>query len=68
MYCQFICRHTEVEWIDSHQCRCIDCGKHGHWFEEGYAIWIRSTVRPQDFVQNRTERIAEARRATNRAS
>ena len=36
-----ICRHYNVDWLDSHTCKCADCGKEGHWSEQGFAIWVR---------------------------
>jgi hypothetical protein len=37
------CRHTDVTWIDSHSCRCGDCHKVGHWFEnEGIVMWVQA--------------------------
>ncbi len=41
-----ICRHHDVEWINSHTCQCRECGKQGHWTEEGFAIWIRAEPKP----------------------
>ena len=36
------CRHVKVNWVDSHSCRCLDCGKTGHWFElERLVMWVR---------------------------
>ena len=36
------CRHNQVNWLDSHSCHCLDCGKTGHWFElEGLVMWVR---------------------------
>ncbi|MCP4191974.1 MAG: hypothetical protein GY768_15285 [Planctomycetaceae bacterium] len=35
-----ICRHLQVEWLDSTCCRCQDCGKIGHWSNE-MVIWQR---------------------------
>jgi hypothetical protein len=37
-----VCRHHSVDWVSSHHCQCKDCGKHGHWFEEGFALWTMS--------------------------
>ena len=35
------CRHFEVNWINSHTCRCSGCSKTGHWFEpEGLVMWV----------------------------
>ena len=48
MWNDLICLHYEVEWLDSHRCRCGDCGKYGHFFEEGYAIWTLAEKRPTD--------------------
>ena len=37
------CRHVQVNWLDTHSCRCQNCGKTGHWFErEGLVMWVRS--------------------------
>ena len=47
MWKELICRHLDVRWQDSHTCRCQQCGKFGHWFEEGYAIWTRAGRRPE---------------------
>jgi hypothetical protein len=46
MWKSIICRHGNVEWLDSHRCNCANCGKYGHWFEEGYVIWTRASGRP----------------------
>ena len=36
------CRHIKVNWLDSHSCHCLDCGKTGHWFElERLVMWTR---------------------------
>ncbi|MDG2383717.1 MAG: hypothetical protein P8N76_18740 [Pirellulaceae bacterium] len=35
-----ICRHFQVEWLDSACCRCEGCGKIGHWSNE-MVIWQR---------------------------
>ena len=36
------CRHEQVSWLDTHSCRCLDCGKTGHWFEiERLVMWTR---------------------------
>ena len=36
------CRHVQVNWLDSHSCRCVDCGKTGHWFElQRLVMWTR---------------------------
>ena len=36
------CRHVQVNWLDTHSCHCLDCGKTGHWFElEGLVMWVR---------------------------
>jgi len=36
------CRHYQVEWLNSHSCKCSSCGKFGHWFENAALVmWIR---------------------------
>ena len=41
------CRHYKVNWLSSHSCRCVDCGKHGHWFEAaGLVMWVRQESLP----------------------
>ena len=36
------CRHVQVNWLDTHSCHCLDCGKTGHWFElERLVMWTR---------------------------
>jgi len=36
------CRHVKVNWLDTHSCHCLDCGKTGHWFEpERLVMWTR---------------------------
>ena len=36
------CRHAKVNWLNTHSCHCLDCGKTGHWFEpEGLVMWVR---------------------------
>jgi len=37
-----ICRHYDVEWLDSRTCYCHECGKRGHWTDAGYSIWMRA--------------------------
>ena len=46
MWKTIICRHLDVQWLDSHRCSCNRCGKFGHWFEDGYVIWTRAAGRP----------------------
>ena len=36
------CRHHNVQWLDSHTCRCLECGKRGEWAEQGFSIWMRT--------------------------
>ncbi len=43
MYPIAICRHYSVEWLDSHTCSCYDCGKQGHWMEDGFVVWVKGT-------------------------
>ena len=43
------CRHEQVSWLDTHSCRCLDCGKTGHWFElERLVMWTRGRKIEQD--------------------
>ncbi len=58
-----ICRHHDVEWINSHTCRCRDCGKQGQWTEQGFAIWIRTepradTIRVREVTRHLTAKVA----------
>ncbi len=46
MWKSFVCRHRDVEWLDSYRCSCSACGKYGHYFEQGYVIWTRASKRP----------------------
>ena len=46
MWKTIICRHWNVQWLDSHRCNCTNCGKYGHWFEDGYVIWTKAAGRP----------------------
>jgi hypothetical protein len=48
MWNSIVCRHYEVRWLDAHTCHCGGCGKFGHYFEEGYAIWTKAARRPTD--------------------
>ena len=41
MYPAVICRHYDVDWLDSHTCNCRDCGRQGHWMEEGFVVWVK---------------------------
>ena len=37
------CRHIRVNWLDTHSCTCLECGKTGHWFEmERMVMWTQS--------------------------
>lgn len=39
------CRHQILDWIDSHNCTCSQCGKNGHWIEtSGLVMWHRSEL------------------------
>ena len=48
MWNSIVCRHYEVQWLDTHTCHCARCGKFGHYFEEGYALWTKAEHRPGD--------------------
>jgi len=40
------CRHHLVNWIDTHNCQCEQCGKYGHWFESPTLVmWHRADER-----------------------
>lgn len=55
-----VCRHYNVEWLDSHTCKCGDCGKEGHWSEQGFAIWVRKEpVRDRQMLTPRETRRAK---------
>ena len=41
-----ICRHYDVDWLNSRTCKCRDCGKQGHWTKQGFAIWLRTEPAP----------------------
>jgi hypothetical protein len=43
-----ICQHIDVTWLDSHRCRCNDCGKQGHWYEDGFVLWSRASMEEHD--------------------
>lgn len=51
-----ICRHYNVNWLDSHTCKCSDCGKHGQWTEQGFAIWVRAE--PKEDSMNQASKYA----------
>ncbi len=42
MFPIIICRHYDVVWLDSHTCDCQDCGKQGHWMDDGFVIWMKA--------------------------
>ncbi len=51
MYPITICRHYSVEWLDSHTCSCYDCGKQGHWMEDGFVVWVKGTRPATPYVK-----------------
>jgi hypothetical protein len=52
MWNTFVCRHYSVQWIDSHTCNCQNCGKYGHYFEDGFALWTKAAQRPTDETES----------------
>ncbi len=52
MWNTFVCRHFEVEWLNSHTCNCQQCGKFGHYFEEGFALWTKAESRPGEDTES----------------
>ena len=47
MFPMVICRHYDVVWLDSHTCNCKDCGRQGHWVDDGFVIWMKAGSPPQ---------------------
>ena len=35
-----VCRHWDLEWLGTHECRCRECGRFGRWFD-GFVVWQR---------------------------
>lgn len=54
------CRHWDVNWLDTHTCNCNQCGKFGHWFEEGFVLWRRDRSRAQQLRAVRPQTAAYA--------
>ena len=48
-----LCQHWKVTWLDSHTCHCRDCGKTGHWYEDGFVLWRRDERRTETPIKRR---------------
>lgn len=55
MYPVMICRHYDVKWLSSDTCRCLDCGKQGHWTRQGFSIWVRTGPPPERKTAGRSQ-------------
>ena len=47
-----ICRHWNVRWLDSHTCRCHECGRTGRWYEDGFVLWSKRKIGPVNRSEN----------------